>query len=80
MDDEVRKYVKGKEQAYRICLNNEAAKTVLADLRLFCNGTRTNFSSDALQMARMEGRREVFMRIMTFLKVDYEDIYNFTEE
>ena len=74
------KILKGKERAYRLSLGNEAGKDVIADLRSFCNGTRSNFSPDALEMARMEGRREVFMRIMNFMKVDYEQYYDYEED
>lgn len=71
---------KRKKTAYRLTFGSEVSKDVLADLRVFCNATKTNFSSDALEMARMEGRREVFNRIMSFMKVDYEDYYQYEED
>lgn len=82
----IRDLIRNKEWAWRRLLRsddgnlNEAAKIVLSDLRTFCNGTRSNFRPDALEMARMEGRREVFMRVMTFLNVDYSAIYDLEEE
>jgi hypothetical protein len=80
------KLQKQKETAYRAIFNkaggelNEMSKIVLADLRLYCNATKTSFSSDIAEMARAEGKREVFNRIMSFLKVDYEEYFNLNEE
>lgn len=59
---------------------NGACITVLADLRNFCNATKTTFSTDALTMARMEGRREVYSRITNHLNIDTAEHYNFHEE
>lgn len=79
-------FLKNKERAWRSLLKaqngelNESAKIALADLRYFCNGTKSNFSVDALEMARMEGRREVFMRIMTFLNFEYSKLYDLEED
>jgi hypothetical protein len=82
----LRDLIRKKEWAWRHILSrkdgglDEAAKIALSDLRYFCNGTKSNFHSDALEMARMEGRREVFMRIMTFLNYDYSKIYELEED
>lgn len=82
----IKQFLRKKEWAFRSIFSkengelNEAAKIALADLRLFCNGTKSNFSVDALEMARMEGRREVFMRIMTFLNYDYSKVYDLEED
>jgi hypothetical protein len=80
MTNPIRRFIKGKEDAYRACLKTELGETVLADLRVFCNGTQSNFSTDALEMARMEGRREVFTRVMNYLNVDYSEYYKYEEE
>lgn len=75
-----------KQWAYRVLFNtdderlNEAAKIVMADLRETCHATKTSFSTEALEMARREGRREVFNHMMQFLKVDFEDYYELVEE
>lgn len=77
---------KHKEMAYRAVFKGEDEKLkpladdVMADLRIFCHATKQQFSSDPLQMARLVGRKEVFDRIMTFLKVDYEEYFNLNEE
>lgn len=82
----IRDFIRQKEWAWRHILGsdngelNEASKIALADLRLFCNATKSNFNTDALEMARLEGRREVFMRIMNYLNYDYSKIYELDEE
>lgn len=80
MAHELINFLKGKEIAYRHALGNKMGDVVLSDLRTFCNATKTSFSTDALEMARNEGRREVFNRIMTFMKIDAADLYNYNEE
>lgn len=77
---------KDKAKAYRLTFGNETGKEVIADLRRFCCGTKTTFSTDStgrldpLHLARMEGRREVFLQIMTIMKVEFEDYYTYTED
>lgn len=53
---------------------------VLADLRGFCRaGDATIFSTEALEMARREGRREVFVRISNMLNLDEEAVQKLME-
>jgi hypothetical protein len=79
-------FEKNKEQAYRTTFTgdnektHESGKQVLGDLRAFCGATKSNYSSDALEMARMEGRREVFNRITNYLKIDYDDYYELEQD
>lgn len=79
---EIRRFWKRKQNAYRLTFGDphEQGKIVLTDLRTFCFATKTGFSKDPLEMARNEGRREVFYRIMDFLKIDYDETYNMEEE
>ena len=60
------------------------SEIVLADLRKFCYFNTTTAQSngnhlDPLQMARMEGRREVFMRILMQLNTDEAAIIKLKE-
>lgn len=71
------KKLKELQDDYQAVFNNVRAHDVLSDLRVFCYGTKSAFNSDPLEMARREGRREVFMRIMNQLKVDYGEIYDY---
>lgn len=68
------------QKAYRLTFGNEAANDVLADLRIFCSATKTTAPIspiDPIQMAINEGRRQVFLRILTYMKVDIEDVYDY---
>lgn len=81
-----RRALKAKEQAYRAVFRgqdktlHESAKTVLADLRIFCNGTKSPFNKDPYETARNVGKQEVFQRIMNFLEIDYSEFYRFVED
>jgi len=67
----------GAGEADRLSL---PAQRVLADLRDFCGASRpTIFDPDPLQMARMEGRREVFVRISNFLDLDESKVRKLME-
>lgn len=74
--------LKDLQLAYRQALGNEKGRDVLEDLRAFCFATMTTGSGDYEdeisneRMREREGRRQVFMRIMTMLKIDVEDIYS----
>jgi hypothetical protein len=54
-------------------------EAVLADLRGFCRGDRSSFDKDALTMARFEGRREVFLRVVKLLALDEDEVRQFME-
>lgn len=68
--------LKDIQLAYRQTFNGNVPKEVLADLRIFCHATKTTAGCNE-SIERLEGRREVFLRIMTFLKVDIEDVYDY---
>lgn len=81
-----------RRQAYRaIFLDsdaqpNQAARTVLADLRRFCRASSSSAvvspvtkSIDPMAMAMAEGRREVWNRIQAHLHLDDAVIANLQE-
>jgi len=67
--------LKETQKAFRLTFGNETAKDVLAELRVFCNATTTTYNGDTNQMLIDEGRRQVFLYIMSMLKVDVEQVY-----
>lgn len=67
---------KDMQNAYRQTFKGEVPKEVIADLRVFCHATKT-IAGRTESIERLEGRREVFLRIMTFLKVDIEEVYEY---
>lgn len=57
-----------------------SGEVYLADLRNFCFADRgTIFSTEPLEMARREGRREVFVRTINLLNLDEEAVLNLME-
>lgn len=52
---------------------------VLADLRKFCRGDRSTFDADPRIHALLEGRREVFLRILAMLGMPSEATNDFVE-
>jgi len=70
-----------RRNAYKNTFNNPEGKLVLADLRRFCRATLPTADVDNLHTTfLLEGRREVWLRVMTHLQLTDEDIYNLTEE
>ena len=53
---------KQRIQDYLICFSTDAGKRVLADMKK-AYSDQSSFSTDALDMARKEGRREVYLKI-----------------
>ena len=68
--------LKDLQTHYRNTFAGEIPKQVLADLRIFCHATMTTAGKDE-SIERLEGRREVFLRIMQMMKVDIETIYEY---
>ncbi len=61
--------------AYQIAFGAGAASgAVLDDLRRFCRGDSPCWSEDARHHARLEGRREVWLRIQDQLNLQPEDL------
>lgn len=55
------------------------AAAMLADLSKFCRANESTFHVDPRVHALLEGRREVFLRIMNFLSVDSETVRSIVE-
>jgi len=56
-----------------------SGEAVLADLREYCFAQKSLFHSDALVMAKREGRREVWMRLTKFLNLDERQVEQLME-
>jgi hypothetical protein len=69
-----REYLIERQDAYRRLFTGPVADTVLADLALFCRAEQSTFHVDPRAHALMEGRREVYLRIMEHLKLDTDEL------
>jgi hypothetical protein len=63
-------------RAYALTFGSPAGKAVLADLATFCRATESCFDPDPRIHAVLEGRRETFLRIQQFAKLNAEEIYD----
>jgi hypothetical protein len=72
--DEALKYFGEKKTAYQLALGSPAGKAVLADLTTFCRGKESCFHPDPRLHAVLEGRREVYLRLMQFLELTPEEL------
>lgn len=70
-----------RRRSYSATFNNPAGKKVLADLRRFCRATTSTADVDNERATYLlEGRREVWLRIMAHLQLTEDDVYNLIEE
>lgn len=66
--------------AYRKAFENPEGRKVLADLRRFCRATLPTADVNNVHTTfLLEGRREVFLRIMSHLQLNDDDIYSLVE-
>lgn len=75
--DKVKSLLSLRQQAYQQVFNPENlfVEKVLNDLARFCRANDTTFDIDPRMHAALEGRREVYLRIMAHLKNNVEDLY-----
>jgi hypothetical protein len=82
--DEAKEFLRARQVAYRRTFNreDESDKHVLEDLSKFCRASSSTFDRDPREHARMEGRREVWIRIASHLELDpvtFWEIYTKTK-
>ena len=71
--DKIRRAMQG-------AFDGENGKRALLHLAGFCNALKSTFSSDPLEMARMCGRREVWLEIMTNLNLTEQDLLDIAKQ
>lgn len=64
-----------RRQAYLAVFDNPNGEVVLADMAQFCRATESTFHPDARLAAQLDGRREVFLRIMEHIQLSQEQLY-----
>lgn len=63
-----------RQTDYRKVLTGPVADRVLADLAKFCRADQSCFHADPRVHAVLEGRREVYLRIMDHLNLDVDEL------
>jgi hypothetical protein len=63
-------FLRTRQRAYRLAFNTAAGKIVLDDLAKFCRAEVSCFDADPRLHAVLEGRREVWLRIVSHLNLN----------
>jgi len=75
------KQIAARSTAYKAIFGGPHGQEVLADLRRFCRATLPTADVNNVHTTfLLEGRREVWLRIMSHLQLTDDDIYNLIEE
>lgn len=75
MLDKARAFLRGRQHDYQITFSGVQAQRVLADLARFCRAHRSTFHPEHAASDRLDGRREVWLRIQQHLKLDDEQLW-----
>ena len=69
--------MKSKFLAYNSVFDkqNQYTNDVLKDLAKFCRFHTSTFHADARVAAQLDGRREVFLRIIEHLQLSFDELY-----
>lgn len=80
MTDEVEKKARGvvqqRKRAYATTFTGVNGDAVLKDLSRFCRANESCFHPDPRVHAVMEGRREVWLRILEHLNLNEDQLYH----
>ena len=68
-------FLQRRKGAYQIFVNSPGGTEVLADLAQFCRATESTYASDPYLHARLEGRRDVWLRIQQHLHLQPTDLF-----
>lgn len=75
-----------KRLSYRQCFCNpdgsltSAGKRVFRDLALYASAYKTTYRPDALEMARLAGRREMFLKMQAMIELPDEEFLKSIED
>lgn len=71
-------FIRSRQTAYRFVFKSDdkAVEMVLKDLAKFCRANKTCFHNDPRIHANLEGRREVFLRIIEHLNLTPDEYWD----
>lgn len=73
--DRARQFLFGRRTQYRKVFDNPVGHEVLADLAKFCRAHESTFNPDPRIEARLDGRKEVFLRIQHHLRLTDDELW-----
>lgn len=74
-EHEAADFLRQRQRAYQLAFNTPAGQAVLLDLMKFCRAHETCFDPDPRLHAALEGRREVFLRILAHMDRSLSELY-----
>lgn len=72
---DAKQYLADRRTAYVRAFQSPGGEQVLRDLAKFCRAHETTFHSDSRVHAVLEGRREVWLRIMEHLQLSEDELW-----
>lgn len=73
--EKARAFLRRRATAYRATFANPMGEEVLVDLAKFCRAHESTAHPDPHIAARLDGRREVWLRIQSHLRLSDEDLW-----
>ena len=75
MIDRLRAFLETRRHAYRMTFRGPLADPVLKDLARFCRAHESTAATDPRDAARLDGRREVWLRIEHHLRLSPDQLW-----
>lgn len=76
MSNKVEEFLDARTQAYKQTFDGPHGETVLEDLSKFCRAHQSTAHANPYMAARLDGRREVWLRIQQHCNLDKETLWN----
>ncbi len=73
---QLRRVLMRRRTQYQLTFRTPPGQLVLRDLARFCRVNESTYTADARQSALLEGRREVFLRIMHHIKLPPDQLWD----
>jgi len=70
-----REFLFKRQSAYRATFTSPVGEIVLADLATFCRAHTSTFHLTPHMAARLDGRREVWLRVQSHLNLTQEQLW-----
>lgn len=66
----------GRRHQYQLCFRSPPGQEVLKDLARFCRAHESTFHDNERVQSKLDGRREVFLRIAHHLQLSPDELWN----
>ena len=74
--ERARQLLASRRYAYTSTFKGPLGEAVLADLARFCRAHKSTFNDDPRAAAKLDGRREVWLRIQEHLKLTPDELWS----